>query len=355
MIGATVAIGVVLVGVATNYFSIGTLNQSDQVTLANQQLQERIMVTDVSFHSLLSYSTKNASGQVGSFQAAVNSFIPAPKSFVASTVFLGNITTLPTSVVQGSSYTLGGASSSTTSSSAIYSEYNPSVTSYSTNAPLTVNYPSTNKGVWYGQVAVALPTNGSSTFGTQCLNQKASGSGNSVSCTLTVTGGQDVVVFVGVTSSVSSVTISGGSYTYTTAGTTKVTVTSPNSVETGYYTQAKSSGSLTVTATISSGTPAMFITCMAVTANVPPTEIGIGIHLINYGLVNVNIVSVYANLTGTMAPETNFSSFYGSNGLTISPSYQAKIVFPYSYVKGYGYSIELVSSAGSTFTSQWSA
>ena len=76
------------------------------------------------------------------------------------------------------------------------------------------------------------------------------------------------------------------------------------------------------------------------------------IHLMNYGNVNVQIVTVYANLTGSSSPQNNFTTAY-PNGVTISPGYQATITFAYAYVTGQNYQIELVSSSGSTFTSIW--
>lgn len=85
-----------------------------------------------------------------------------------------------------------------------------------------------------------------------------------------------------------------------------------------------------------------------------PVGSAIEISLINYGTVYIDISYVYTNASGTLTPETNFTSTY-PNGITVAPSDQARIVFPFPFVNGTNYEIELVSSSGSTFTSIWSA
>lgn len=78
------------------------------------------------------------------------------------------------------------------------------------------------------------------------------------------------------------------------------------------------------------------------------------IHLLNYGDVYVQIVTIYANITGVSIPQNNFTLAY-PNGLTISPGDQATITFTSSYASGQNYEIALASQAGSTFTGIWGA
>ncbi|MDG6904907.1 MAG: hypothetical protein JRN20_03880 [Nitrososphaerota archaeon] len=49
---ATIAIGVTLFTIATGSVSIGIMNQSNNISLASQQVQERLSIYDVWFHSV---------------------------------------------------------------------------------------------------------------------------------------------------------------------------------------------------------------------------------------------------------------------------------------------------------------
>ena len=77
------------------------------------------------------------------------------------------------------------------------------------------------------------------------------------------------------------------------------------------------------------------------------------VHLYNYGKVDVHLVTLYSNLTGTEAPLSTFTATY-PNGVYIYPGFQVALQIPFNYVKGTAYLIILASDSGSTFTSLWS-
>ncbi|MHB1907455.1 MAG: hypothetical protein ACYCQJ_01135 [Nitrososphaerales archaeon] len=348
ILAATLAIGVSLLAAASSNLSFGTINQSNNVTLAEQQLQERLMVYDVRFHTLLTYSTGTGSSLTEPFTASVSKYLPTYNSFIVGAV-LSNVGS-GASVSAGSKYTLN-TNPTLTNGVDQFAEYNASFVAGSATNSFSIS--GSNTAVWYTEISTEFSSFGSASLVHQNSNQISSGS--SITCALTsVTSGNTLVVFVGVVQNNKTITLSDTqSNSFTLIGSSKSSATTPSSVESAYYTTAKSSGTDTITVSISSGTPTMFVNCMEISGVYVNAE-GMGVHLINYGLVYVDIVTIYANLTGTLAPLSNFTLTYPS-GVTVAPSYQARISFPFSYVKGSNYKIELVSSSGSTFTSDWSA
>ncbi len=74
----------------------------------------------------------------------------------------------------------------------------------------------------------------------------------------------------------------------------------------------------------------------------------------NYGLVNVNLVTLYTNLTGTEAQLASFATSY-PNGVNLSPGQTGNLTVALNFVRGGHYDIILVSSAGTKSESLWAA
>ena len=80
----------------------------------------------------------------------------------------------------------------------------------------------------------------------------------------------------------------------------------------------------------------------------------LAIHLYNYGSVVVDIVALYTNASGALAPLTAFVTAY-PNGVVVSPQQLQALYIPFTATHGTVYDIVLVSSVSSRFESLWGA
>ncbi len=80
----------------------------------------------------------------------------------------------------------------------------------------------------------------------------------------------------------------------------------------------------------------------------------LNIHLFDYGQVNIHIVTLYTNLTGSKSALGNFSTAYPT-GFYVFPGQMVSFNVAFAYVVGNHYDILIVSDVGTTFESVWSA